>query len=74
MLSKERYKSIAEDLIVRIREGEFPVNFPSQRELVEEYGTSLRTVTRVMDMLRAKGKVATVPCQGSYVIEKNRLQ
>jgi DNA-binding GntR family transcriptional regulator len=65
-----RYREIAEDLNRRIEAGDFTDQLPGWRELVKEYKTSLRTMQRVMDILRLDDIVTTRAGQGTYVNKK----
>lgn len=69
-MSRQRYVDIAEDIKRKIEEGEYRDRFPSYRELVVMYSTSLRTVTRVMDKLTFENVVVTTPGIGSKLINK----
>lgn len=64
----ERYKLIAEDIKCAIEDGKYRDKFPGYRELATQYGTSLRTITRVMDKLKAEKLIITTPGRHSKVI------
>jgi GntR family transcriptional regulator len=53
-LTAQRYEQIAEDLVQRIRSGEFPPGsrLPSRAELCREYKVSQSVVDKAMLLLR----------------------
>lgn len=46
---------------------------PGEAELSDQYGVARVTVRRVLEQLRAKGKVVTVQGRGTYVTPEPRL-
>ena len=61
------WRRILTDLERRIAEGEIVDRFPTDRELVEEYGASRHTVREAVQRLRARGLVERHRGRGSYV-------
>lgn len=64
------YVQLADDLVDRIRRGEYPVGsrLPSEADLAESYGVAKMTVRRALDVLRQQGTVRTLHGRGSVVI------
>ncbi|WP_181445179.1 GntR family transcriptional regulator [Micromonospora endophytica] len=64
-----KYLAIRDDLIARIRRGEFAPGdaLPGQRQLSEEYGVSLMTLRQALDELDHRGVVEQLPGRGTYV-------
>ncbi|MFD2762832.1 GntR family transcriptional regulator [Micromonospora eburnea] len=64
-----KYLVIRDDLIRRIRSGEFASGdaLPGQRHLSEEYGVSLMTLRQALDELCDQGVVEQLPGRGTYV-------
>ncbi|MGC4747343.1 GntR family transcriptional regulator [Micromonospora sp. DT201] len=64
-----KYMVIRDDLIRRIRSGEFAPGdaLPGQRHLSEEYGVSLMTLRQALDELCGRGVVEQLPGRGTYV-------
>ncbi|GAA2966360.1 GntR family transcriptional regulator [Actinokineospora diospyrosa] len=52
-----RWRRVQDDLLRRLRDGEFDGFFPSEAELVAHYGVSRTTVRRALSKLRADGVV-----------------
>jgi GntR family transcriptional regulator len=61
------WQRILTDLERRIREGEIVDRFPTDKELVEEYGASRHTVREAVQRLRARGLVERYRGRGSFV-------
>ncbi|MFJ8579596.1 GntR family transcriptional regulator [Micromonospora sp. NPDC093277] len=64
-----KYLVIRDDLIRRIRNGEFAPGdaLPGQRHLSDEYGVSLMTLRQALDELCDQGVVEQLPGRGTYV-------
>ncbi|MBM7494515.1 GntR family transcriptional regulator [Micromonospora luteifusca] len=64
-----KYMVIRDDLIRRIRSGEFAPGdaLPGQRHLSDEYGVSLMTLRQALDELCGRGVVEQLPGKGTYV-------
>jgi GntR family transcriptional regulator len=64
------YVQLANDLVERVRRGEYPVGarLPSEADLAESYGVAKMTVRRALDVLRQQGIVRTLHGRGSVVI------
>jgi GntR family transcriptional regulator len=64
-----KYVVIRDDLIRRIRNGEFAPGdaLPGQRHLSDEYGVSLMTLRQALDELCDQGVVEQLPGKGTYV-------
>jgi GntR family transcriptional regulator len=61
------WQRILTDLERRIREGEIVDRFPTDKELVEQYGASRHTVREAVQRLRARGLVERHRGRGSFV-------
>jgi GntR family transcriptional regulator len=61
------WQRILTDLERRIRDGEIVDRFPTDKELVEEYGASRHTVREAVQRLRARGLVERHRGRGSFV-------
>jgi GntR family transcriptional regulator len=61
------WQRILADLERRIREGEIVDRFPTDKELVEQYGASRHTVREAVQRLRARGLVERHRGRGSFV-------
>ncbi|WFE39742.1 winged helix-turn-helix domain-containing protein [Micromonospora sp. WMMD998] len=66
-----RYQQIAEDMVNRIKSGEFPPGsrLPSRAELCEQYEVSSFVADRVYLMLKMHGLTESLPGAGVYVKE-----
>lgn len=64
------YARMADHLAARMADGELPPNsrLPGERALAEDYGVALGTARRVVEELRDRGLVVTLPAKGSYVV------
>jgi GntR family transcriptional regulator len=64
------YVQLADDLVKRIKRGEFPVGarLPSEAELAQDYRTAKMTVRRALEILRERGLIRTLHGRGSVVI------
>ncbi len=65
------YRRIKEQIITRVRSGEWPVGhrIPSENKLVEELGVSRMTVNRALRELSQEGYLARVQGVGTFVKE-----
>lgn len=61
------WQQVLDDLERRLAEGEFTDRFPTDRELVETYGTSRHTVREAVRHLKARGIIARERGRGSQV-------
>lgn len=68
-------RQMADDLGEAIRKGEFrPLSkLPSERELVERYGTAPQTARQAISLLKAEGLVVGMPGRGTFVRESPSL-
>lgn len=64
-----RYATIAKDIVKRIQEGKIKDKLPTQRELIKEYKTSIRTIQEVYGFLKFHGYIRT-SSRGTFVIQK----
>lgn len=66
------YSQIMNSIIQSIESGEYQPGdqLPSQRDLCEQYHTSLMTMRRVLDELHRVGIIRTIPGKGIYVNQK----
>lgn len=64
-------RQMADELGEAIRQGEFRPRskLPSERELVQRYGTAPQTVRQAIAQLKAEGLVVGMPGRGTYVRE-----
>jgi DNA-binding GntR family transcriptional regulator len=67
------YVQLADYLAELISAGELPVGgrLPGERDMVEEYGVSIRTVRRAVEELRDRDLVQTVPVKGTFVVKRD---
>ncbi len=65
--SKPKWQQVLDDLEGRLARGEIADRFPTDRELVEEYGVSRHTVREAVRRLRARGIVERHRGLGSFV-------
>jgi GntR family transcriptional regulator len=65
-------RQIADDLRKEIRAGALTpgAQLPSERELVERYGTSAQTARQAVSLLKAEGLVVGMPGRGIFVREQ----
>lgn len=68
---KEKYGSIAENLIRRIDSGALSGQMPGQRQLAEEYSVNVITIRKALDILVNDGIIESVPCKGFFVKKLN---
>jgi DNA-binding GntR family transcriptional regulator len=63
------YAAVADHVAARIEAGELPggARLPGERDLAAEYGIALGTARRVVQELRDRGLVTTLPAKGTYV-------
>lgn len=66
-----RYEEIADDLIARIRNGEFPPGsrLPSRRELTDHYKVTEPVIDRAMQILRVLRIAQILPGAGVFVAD-----
>lgn len=66
------YEQLAAAIRARILSGDIPAGrrVPSQEELIQEHGISVRTVDSAMKMLKAEGLVRTVKGKGLFVTDE----
>ncbi|MGS2592215.1 GntR family transcriptional regulator [Streptomyces hebeiensis] len=69
-MSAVKYTIIADDIKKRIKDGEFNHQLPTMKELVNYYKSSLRTLTKSIELLKAEDIVYAVSGQGIYLKEK----
>lgn len=60
-MAETKYKQIAEELVRRMRRGEFADRLPSQRALMAEFGVSSRTLHKVFQMLKRRQCITPSP-------------
>lgn len=63
------WRQVLDDLEKRLAEGEFGTRFPTDKELVEHYGTSRHTVREAVRHLKAKGIIERERGRGSIVTD-----
>lgn len=71
-MPQQRYEQVADDLLRRIRSGEFPPGsrLPSRAELGRQYDVSDSVIGKAMIIVRATGLVETLEGVGVYVREE----
>ncbi|WP_433511210.1 GntR family transcriptional regulator [Nonomuraea sp. CA-143628] len=64
------FEDIADDIVKRIRSGEFRPNRAifSEKTLMRRYGVAKVTARSAVESLRKRGWVFTVPYRGTYVV------
>lgn len=68
MRALPRWRQVSDDLLRRLRRGEFEPGFPGEVALAEEYGVSRGTVRQALAPLREQGIVSGAPGRQSQVI------
>ncbi|MEU7570249.1 winged helix-turn-helix domain-containing protein [Micromonospora sp. NPDC049240] len=65
---------LIEDLLRRIKEGEFPPGsqIPSTQQLSDHYNVSVATIHRAVARLRERGVLVGRPGRGVFVAESDR--
>lgn len=63
------YVQVANDIACRIDDGTLQpgARLPAERDLAEEYGIAYGTARRVVEELRDRGLVITLPGKGTYI-------
>lgn len=63
------YVAVADHIAARIEAGELPAGarLPGERDLAEEYGIALGTARRVVQELRDRELVTTLPAKGTFI-------
>lgn len=66
------YMAVADHIAARIEAGELPpgARLPGERDLADEYQIALGTARRVVQELRDRGLIVTLPAKGSFVPER----
>lgn len=75
-LREPLYRQLAAMIRDQILSGEIGPGrrVPSQEELVQQHGISVRTVDSAMKILKAEGLVEQEPGKGLYVLPRDRWQ
>lgn len=70
-MAAPRFRQIAEELIRRIDQGEFPEGkqLPTEVELMNEYNASRNTIRDAVKLLIGRGLVYTSPGRGTFVLK-----
>lgn len=65
------YVQVADDIQARIKAGQLQVGarLPGERELADQYRIAYGTARRVIQELRDRGLVQTVPSKGTFIVE-----
>ncbi len=66
------WAQLRDRLAVRVESGEFAGRFPTEPELMAEYGVSRHTVREALQTLRAQGRVVAERGRGSRVVAVSR--
>lgn len=66
------YEQLADHLAMLIETGQLPpgARLPAEREFGDQYGVSLGTARRAVELLRERGLVHTVPIKGTFVTRR----
>lgn len=72
MRTLPRWRQISDDLLQRLRTGEFGDGFPGELALSKEYDVSRGTIRQALGPLREQGIVAGSPGRRPYVIDTSR--
>lgn len=72
MRTLPRWRQISDDLLRRVRDGEFDDGFPGELALAQEYGVSRGTVRQAVTPLREQGIIGSGRGRQSYVIDTSR--
>jgi GntR family transcriptional regulator len=69
------YRRIADDLLQRIGDGEWPpgAKLPTEQQLMDYYGASSTTVRQAVKAMAAAGVIETRHGAGSFVVERKLL-
>ena len=64
------YVQVADDIQARIQRGELQpgARLPGEREMAEQYRIAYGTARRVVEELRNRGLVQTVPNKGTFIV------
>jgi GntR family transcriptional regulator len=73
MPRQQRYEQVADDLLSKIRSGEYPhgSKLPSRAQLCQIYDVSESVIEKAMWILRREGWTETLPGVGVFVSEKS---
>ena len=73
MPRQQRYEQVADDLLSKIRSGEYSPGskLPSRAQLCEMYDVSESVIEKAMLILRREGWTDTLPGVGVFVAEKH---
>ncbi|WP_414649355.1 GntR family transcriptional regulator [Chitinophaga sp.] len=73
-MSRTRYIEIADDLVKRIENGEFPTGkVPAMASLIPYYGTSWRTLSRTWERLVSQRVIRVVPGVGTFLVSASYI-
>lgn len=66
-----KYVQVADDIQARIKAGQLQpgARLPGERELADQYQIAYGTARRVIQELRDRGLVQTVPSKGTFIVE-----
>ncbi|MBB4687405.1 GntR family transcriptional regulator [Amycolatopsis jiangsuensis] len=66
------YEWVADEVAARIASGDLPLlsALPNERRLAQEYGVSLGSARRAIDVLRKRGLVTTIRAKGTFVVQR----
>lgn len=71
MPRQQRYEQVADDLLSKIRSGEYPPGsqLPSRAQLIEIYDVSESVIEKAMWILRREGWTETLSGVGVFVVD-----
>ncbi|MCZ1012101.1 GntR family transcriptional regulator [Streptomyces lydicus] len=74
--AQPKYQRVLEKLRKAIREGEYDadVRLPAEPELAEQYGVSLMTLRKALDLLKVEGVIEGRQGAGNYARDRELLQ
>jgi DNA-binding GntR family transcriptional regulator len=72
--SKKVWVRVADELRSRVEDGTYPPDgrFPSETDLVQEFGIARGTARKIVAKLREEGLIYTEPQVGSFVMDRSR--
>lgn len=71
---QNKYLAVAEDIAGRIEKGLMPERLPTVEELAKEYGITLMTMQKALDILKERGMVQAFPGQGIFLTRLKRVK
>jgi GntR family transcriptional regulator, trehalose operon transcriptional repressor len=74
-MKENKYLTIYNDLLLKIRNGIFKANekLPSENELVQQYKTSRETIRKALNLLSEHGYIQKIKGKGSLVLDVSKF-